>query len=323
MRNHSIWLSATVLASHGADSLRRRQRKHRRPRLRTRPGRGRNHRDGAAAIRKPNDHTDIRVSTDRERSRQQRRDHCGPASVQHAKRHGRQLPAKVWKFNIRGIGKAEHNTQTTTGVITYRDGVATFPGYFQEEPYFDIASVQVLRGPQGTIAGQNSTGAQCSSIRPIPSSTGGYHGYIQAQYGNYNDLAGQGAINIPVSDTFAARVAFYGDRRDSFIPHQRSGRIQVPLQSRRSASRGTSSELALEAERQSIRVSQRSIADRLDMGGYPADPYTDRFQDPPRYGRRPIQASPILSTSPWMRRKPRSTASFGPRSRSTTNSTAA
>jgi iron complex outermembrane recepter protein len=30
-------------------------------------------------------------------------------------------------FNIRGIGKAEHNTQTTTGVITYRDGVATFP----------------------------------------------------------------------------------------------------------------------------------------------------------------------------------------------------
>src|SRR5690349_6152601 len=39
------------------------------------------------------------------------------------------------EFNIRGIGKAEHNTQTTTGVITYRDGVATFPGYVQEEPY--------------------------------------------------------------------------------------------------------------------------------------------------------------------------------------------
>ena len=33
-------------------------------------------------------------------------------------------------FDIRGIGKAETNTQTTTGVITYRDGVATFPGYF-------------------------------------------------------------------------------------------------------------------------------------------------------------------------------------------------
>ena len=37
-------------------------------------------------------------------------------------------------FNIRGIGKAEHNSQTTTGVITYREGVATFPGYYTAEP---------------------------------------------------------------------------------------------------------------------------------------------------------------------------------------------
>ena len=61
-------------------------------------------------------------------------------------------------FNIRGIGKGEHNSQTTTGVITYRDGVATFPGYFTEEPYYDVASLEVLRGPQGTFVGQNSTG---------------------------------------------------------------------------------------------------------------------------------------------------------------------
>ncbi|HKX57390.1 MAG TPA: TonB-dependent receptor plug domain-containing protein, partial [Xanthomonadales bacterium] len=60
-------------------------------------------------------------------------------------------------FNIRGIGKAEHNTQTTTGVITYQDGVAKFPGYFTAEPYYDIASVEVLRGPQGTFVGQNAT----------------------------------------------------------------------------------------------------------------------------------------------------------------------
>jgi iron complex outermembrane recepter protein len=50
-------------------------------------------------------------------------------------------------IDIRGIGKGEHNSQTTTGVITYRDGVATFPGYIQEEPYYDVANVEVLRGP--------------------------------------------------------------------------------------------------------------------------------------------------------------------------------
>ena len=60
--------------------------------------------------------------------------------------------------DIRGIGKGEHNTQTGTGVVTYRDGVASFPGYFQEEPYFDVASLEVLRGPQGTFSGQNATG---------------------------------------------------------------------------------------------------------------------------------------------------------------------
>src|SRR3954463_2963112 len=61
-------------------------------------------------------------------------------------------------FNIRGIGKAEHNSQTTTGVIIYRDGVATFPGYYTAEPYYDIARVEVLRGPQGTFVGENATG---------------------------------------------------------------------------------------------------------------------------------------------------------------------
>ena len=61
-------------------------------------------------------------------------------------------------FDIRGIGKGEHNCQTMTGVITYRDGVATFPGYFTEEPYYDIANVEILRGPQGTFAGQNAIG---------------------------------------------------------------------------------------------------------------------------------------------------------------------
>ena len=95
-------------------------------------------------------------------------------------------------FNIRGIGKAEHNTQTTTGVITYRDGVATFPGYFQREPYYDIANIQVLRGPQGTIVGQNATGGAVFVNTNDPIINGGVHGYIQAQVGNYSDVGAAG-----------------------------------------------------------------------------------------------------------------------------------
>src|SRR3954470_24717379 len=82
-------------------------------------------------------------------------------------------------FDIRGIGKAETNTQTTTGVITYRDGVATFPGYFAEEPYYDIARVEILRGPQGTFVGQNATGGAVFVTSQDPIINGGYRGYLQ------------------------------------------------------------------------------------------------------------------------------------------------
>ena len=119
-------------------------------------------------------------------------------------------------FNVRGIGKAEHNSQTTTGVIVYRDGVPTFPGYVQGEPYYDIANIQVLRGPQGTIVGQNATGGAVFVNTNDPIVGGGVHGYVQANYGNYNDAGAQGAVNLPLSDTLAVRVSLYGERRDSF-----------------------------------------------------------------------------------------------------------
>jgi len=119
-------------------------------------------------------------------------------------------------IDIRGIGKGEHNTQTGTGVVTYRDGVSTFPGYIQEEPYYDVGSVEVLRGPQGTFSGQNATGGAIIVNTQNPIINGGYNGYALGHYGNYNDYGVQGAVNIPISDTFAARVSVNTDDRDSF-----------------------------------------------------------------------------------------------------------
>ena len=109
--------------------------------------------------------------------------------------------------DIRGIGKGEHNTQTGTGVVTYRDGVATFPGYFQEEPYYDIASVEVLRGPQGTFSGQNATGGAVIVNSQNPVIGGGYDGYLLAHFGNYTDGGLQGAVNLPISDTRSPPVS--------------------------------------------------------------------------------------------------------------------
>ena len=119
-------------------------------------------------------------------------------------------------FNIRGIGKSEITSSVGVGVVTYRDGVATFPGYFQTEPYYDIQSVEVLRGPQGTFAGGNATGGAVFITETNPTFDR-VKGYALAQYGNYNNVKVQGAMNLPFSDTLAMRVAANYEGRDTFF----------------------------------------------------------------------------------------------------------
>ena len=189
-------------------------------------------------------------------------------------------------FNVRGIGKAEHNTQTTTGVITYRDGVPTFPGYVQGEPYYDIANIEVFRGPQGTIVGQNATGGAVFVNSQDPVIGGGVHGYAQANYGNYNDLGGQVAVNLPVSDTFAIRVGAYGERRDGF--YHVTGPGGAPYT-------GNNGDLRMYAGRLSLlwkpsdnfSILSKTDLGHLDFGAYPASPYWQSFKTLPNGAANP------------------------------------
>ncbi|THD81932.1 MAG: TonB-dependent receptor [Phenylobacterium sp.] len=169
-------------------------------------------------------------------------------------------------FNIRGIGKAEHNSQTTTGVIVYRDGVATFPGYFQGEPYYDIATVEVLRGPQGTFVGQNATGGAVFINSANPIIDGGHHGYIEGQVGNYSDVGAQGAVNLPISDTLAARVAFNAEGRDSFYS------ITGPGSNNPGVAEGSIRLGLLWKPTDALSVLFKTDYNYLDFGAYPADP---------------------------------------------------
>ena len=180
-------------------------------------------------------------------------------------------------FNVRGIGKAEHNTQTTTGVITYRDGVPTFPGYVQGEPYYDIANIQVLRGPQGTIVGQNATGGAVFINTNDPVIGGDVHGYVQVQGGNYNDVGGQFAINLPVSDKFAMRISGFGERRDGF--YKVTGPGGAPYND-------TNNDLEMLAGRLSmlwrptdgLTIETKTDVASMDFGAYPASPQANFYR---------------------------------------------
>jgi iron complex outermembrane recepter protein len=173
-------------------------------------------------------------------------------------------------FNIRGIGKGEHNTQTMTGVITYRDGTPTFPGYIAEEPYFDIASIEILRGPQGTFVGQNATGGAVFVTTNNPEIGGGYDGYILANTGNYAEVGAQGAVNIPISDTFAARIAAFVDRRDTFFDITQNGQRYNQINDVGWAAMRLS---LLWKPIDDLTVSLKTDWDYLDNGGYAAAPY--------------------------------------------------
>lgn len=173
-------------------------------------------------------------------------------------------------FNIRGIGKTENSSSIGVGVITYRDGVAVFPAYFQNEPFYDISAVEILRGPQGTFAGQNATGGALfvSSRRP---DVGGVNGYGQVHYGNYNDIGLQGALNIPVSETVALRLAMNVRNRDSFFDVIAG----APTTSGEPGALDTRSFRAslLWEPTDALSVLWTNDYNLIDMGGYPTSPW--------------------------------------------------
>src|SRR5882672_8138477 len=100
-------------------------------------------------------------------------------------------------------------------VITYQDDVP-LDSRILEYATFDLSSVQQLKGPQGTLFGKNGVGGAVLflSQKPILENFGGY---LDARYGNYNERRFEGAVNIPVGDTLAFRIAGEYERRDGTI----------------------------------------------------------------------------------------------------------
>jgi iron complex outermembrane receptor protein len=174
-------------------------------------------------------------------------------------------------FNIRGIGKGESNVQTPSGVVTYRNGIPTPGGFVQEEPYYDIASIEVLRGPQGTFAGTNATGGAVFITEVNPDLNGAYDGYVQGTIGSYTEADVQGALNVPITDDLAARFAFDTERHDSFWTITKgAGFSGHPGRYQAVSARAS----FLWRPMQNLDVLFKTDVNYFDNGGYPADPST-------------------------------------------------
>ena len=122
-------------------------------------------------------------------------------------------PREFAFFALRGQGPA---FGSTPGVVNY---FAEVPNSVNVDgrvgTYYDLANVQVLAGPQGTLFGKNATGGNILFEPAKP--TNEFGGYVRAEYGNYNDRRAEGAVNVPiVSDKILLRVAGSIGRRDGY-----------------------------------------------------------------------------------------------------------
>jgi iron complex outermembrane receptor protein len=118
-------------------------------------------------------------------------------------------------FSIRGTLINNNAAGWDDAVATFIDEVPT-TGLGDVNPdLFDLASIEVLRGPQGTLFGRNATGGAVL-IRTIPPSFS-FTAKFEATYGSYNLAEARGMITGPLSDQLAGKLVFDFDHQDDYI----------------------------------------------------------------------------------------------------------
>lgn len=123
-------------------------------------------------------------------------------------------------YSIRGQGRPVAGPGQP-GVVTYFAEVP-LPNFGSSSLTYDLSSVQVLKGPQGTLFGRNTTGGALLLYPTKPSYE--VEGYAQATYGNYDYKDFEGALNLPiVADRVALRVSGRLSRRDGYTKNLGTG----------------------------------------------------------------------------------------------------
>ncbi|MBP8671743.1 MAG: TonB-dependent receptor [Sphingobium sp.] len=117
-------------------------------------------------------------------------------------------------FYIRGVGFNDIAVAVAPAVSVYVDQVALPYSAMTQGAAFDLERVEVLKGPQGTLFGQNSTGGAMNFIAAKP--TKDLEASVDFTYGRYNQIDLQGFVSGPISDTVRGRLAVRHEGRDGW-----------------------------------------------------------------------------------------------------------
>ncbi len=124
---------------------------------------------------------------------------------------GRTFP----RFYIRGLGNTDFDPNVAQPVAIYYDDVVLENPMLKSFPVFDVASVQVLRGPQGTLFGRNSPAGvvKIDSAKP----TDYYTGHASLSWGTFNTVNGEAAVGGPIAEGLKFRVSGMLQRREPWV----------------------------------------------------------------------------------------------------------
>lgn len=126
------------------------------------------------------------------------------------------------RFYIRGLGNIDFYLGASQPVSIIQDDVVLEHVVLKSNPVFDVNQVEVLRGPQGSLFGRNTTAGiiKFDTIRP----TMDWQGRAQASYGSYNTVTFDGGVGGPiVADKLAFRVSGLYQRRDDWVDNNYTG----------------------------------------------------------------------------------------------------
>ncbi len=121
-------------------------------------------------------------------------------------------------YYIRGLGNTESIATFDPPVGTYVDDIYITRQNANNFGFFDVERVEVLRGPQGTLFGRNTTGGAIRVILKRPSFKAG--GYVGFGLGSFGEFSARGSYDLPLNDIAAAKVSFYSRKDEGYVSDQ-------------------------------------------------------------------------------------------------------
>jgi iron complex outermembrane receptor protein len=117
---------------------------------------------------------------------------------------------------LRGVGSQQGNSFAENAIALNVGGVFVARPSSLGGIFYDLERVEVVKGPQGTLYGRNATGGAINVI-PHKPNLGEFSGNASVEYGNYDSLKLAGALNIPIGDKVAMRLATQIVERDGYL----------------------------------------------------------------------------------------------------------